>query len=544
MKRRDFIKHLPLGLAAASVPFSVAGLSGRAFASHPLMNTLLNTQSDNDRILVIINLQGGNDGLNTVIPFQDSNYDTYRKDIGFVSSAEKAKLAPFALRSDLALNYVMGDPFMNLFKAGKLAVIQNVGYADPSRSHFRATDIWNSASDSSVVISTGWVGRYLQTMVPDDYPIHIDSPDPVGIAISTATTLIYQGDKAVLGVAVSDPSNYTSATDYPDDTPPATAYGNELAFVHGILAQSDKYGTRFKDLFDTTKHPNATKNTVTYPTSSLAKQLQKVAWCINAGMTTKVYFVQQTGYDTHVNQFSNDSSQTGQGMLLKDLAEAITAFQQDVENMGFGDRVVGMTYSEFGRRVNQNGSNGTDHGTCAPMFVFGTGINGEVYGNNPSLTNLDIYGDLINQFDFRQIYAALLGQWFGVDDTLRKAILNNHDVSTLQFPVNGTGAMQNLIKNPISSVGRQVDSSFQLYQNYPNPVRDETTIRFDLASGAMVRLEVFDARGELISTVASGYHGQGSYGAPFNTAGLASGTYYYRLDAGGVVATRVMTIVK
>src|SRR5262249_46926794 len=142
MKRRDFIKHIPLGLAAASVPFSIAGFSGRAFGRSPMLDALLNTQgAASDRILVIINLAGGNDGLNMVIPFTDPKYDANRANIGFVSSADKATLTPFQVRTDsLALNPVMGSDFINLYKDGKLAILQNVGYADPNRSHFRATD--------------------------------------------------------------------------------------------------------------------------------------------------------------------------------------------------------------------------------------------------------------------------------------------------------------------------------------------------------------------------------------------------------------------
>jgi uncharacterized protein (DUF1501 family) len=558
MKRRDFIKTLPLGVAAAAIPFSVGGLfSGKAFGRSRALDALLNAQSGTNNILVVINLQGGNDGLNTVIPFQDPLYDKNRSStagsIGYVTPADKAALTPFILRSggDIALNPPFGSNFYNLFKDGKLAILQNVGYADPNLSHFRATDIWNSASDSEIVVSTGWMGRYLETQVPSDFPLSISSPDPVAIAIDYSTTLIFQGGKSVMASAVVDPSKYTSATNYTDDPPPNTNEGAELSFIRSILAESDIYGQRFKDIF---AKSGSTTNKVTYPTgNSLAAQLQKVAWCINGGLTTRVYFVSLGGFDTHVSQNTKDPT-IGQGLLHKYLGEAIAAFQSDIEAMGFADNVIGMTYSEFGRRVEQNGSQGTDHGTAAPMFLFGKPLNGELYGNNPDLTNLDPNGNLISQFDFRQVYAALLTQWFGADDNLRKAILNQsafttnldfkNAVSGFQFPVNGGSKIQNLITNPVSSVQSSQPLSFTLNQNQPNPFTATTTISFALTEGNRVLLEVFDGRGSLISTLIDSYRSRGDNQAIFDGRSLASGTYFFRLEVGGRTATRQMMLVK
>lgn len=575
MKRRDFIKHLPLGVAAAAIPFSVGGLfSGKAFGRSRALDALLNAQSSTNNILVIINLQGGNDGLNTVIPFQDPIYDTSRTNqygsVGYVTAAEKALLTPYTLRTggDIALNPPFGTNFYNMFKDGKLAVVQNVGYPIPSLSHFRATDIWNTASDSDLVIFTGWMGRYLETQVPSDYPIHIgNSPDPIAMAIDYSTSLAFQGGKSVMASAVIDPSHYNAAAFYADDPTQNTNAGNELAFVRGILTESDAYGARFKKVFS---DPNATKNNVTYPTTNpLAMQLQKVAWCINAGLETRVYFVTLGGFDTHVNQSTKDPA-AGQGLLHHYLGEAISLFQQDLEKMSAGtaDRVIGMTYSEFGRRVEQNGSYGTDHGTAAPMFLFGKPINGELYGYNPNLkpndksdpTTLDIYGNLTPQFDFRQVYAALLTQWFGVNDDLRKAILNksilnNQEFSKtddfkdatngFQFPVNGAGTMQNLIRNPVTvGVPSAQNTTFGLYQNQPNPFNGVTTISFALSEGGRVLLEVFDGRGSLVSTVVNSYMGRGENKAIFDGRNLASGTYYCRLEVAGNAQTKPMVLVK
>ncbi|MDP4219393.1 MAG: DUF1501 domain-containing protein [Bacteroidota bacterium] len=556
MKRRDFIKSLPLGVAAAAVPFSIGGLfSGKAFGRSPALDVLLNAQGNSNNVLVLINLQGGNDGLNTVIPFQDPQYDINRKDVGYYTPSEKALLTPFQLRGDLALNPPLGTDFYNMFKDGKLAVLQNVGYSNPNRSHFRATDIWNSASDSELVVFTGWMGRYLETQVPENYPIDIgSSPDPLAIAIDYSTSLVFQGSRSVMASAVIDPSKYNAAQNYADDTPPNTNAGNELQFVRGILTQSDKYGKRFKDVFAL---PGATQNTVTYPTTNpLAVQLQKVAWCIKAGLQTRVYFVSLGGFDTHVSQYTKDPTQ-GQGLLHTYLGEAISLFQKDIENMNVADNVIGMTYSEFGRRVNQNGSLGTDHGTSAPMFLFGKEINGEVYGHNPKLdaADLDVYGDLVEQFDFRQVYASILTQWFGIDDYLRKSILNKPEFTSVsdfqsptdgfKFPVNGSGTMQNIIRNPVPmSVSQNGSLAFNLYQNQPNPFPGITTIKFALSEGGPVLLEVFDGRGSLVKTLVNGYRSRGENQVIFDGLALPSGTYYCRIAFNGKTQTRSMTLTK
>jgi uncharacterized protein (DUF1501 family) len=420
-----------------------------------------------------------------------------------------------------------------------------VGYETPNLSHFRSTDIWNTASDSEVVLSTGWIGRYLEQAVDPAYPTDVKiGDDPLAIQISPTLSPIFQGSKLQMGIAVGDPSNYSAASNYPDDPPTNTNAGAELAFVRTVLEQSDIYGSRFNALF-----PNHTKpvSTTKYPsTNALAQQLQKVAWCIKLGMTTKVYFVNLGSFDTHVQQNSKDA-QTGQGKLLNYLAEAISLFQANLEEWGIQDNVVGMTYSEFGRRVNENGSMGTDHGTCAPQFIFGSQVQGGVYGPNPDLGKLDANKDLIWKIDFRQMYASVLGDWFGVDKNLRKAILadstpNGFDFS---FALNGSSTKQSLFKNP-QAVDRQANTAtdFALYQNYPNPFNPTTQIKFAVTAAAPTVLEVFDARGSLIKTLVNERMGRGEHAVTFDASRLSSGTYFYRLQVGSEVQTKSMTLVK
>lgn len=545
MKRRDFIKKSAAGLAmAGAVPLAIGGMPGRAFARNPFYDAITNAAAEGDRILVLINLEGGNDGLNTVIPFEDPIYNAKRPSTGFLSAEEQTILRnEFKLRDGVALNSVMDyrasagqRQMMKLWKDGKLAIVNNVGYADPNRSHFRSTDIWNTASDSNVILTTGWIGRYLQTQFPE-YPLDVNpGDDPIAIQIGAVLNPVFQSGRGGMGLAVLDPSKYSAASAYADDPPPETAAGAELSYVRSVLLQSDLYGDRFKAI--------TTTNKVAYPLNNrLADQLKRVAWCINSGFKTRVYFVTLNGFDTHVRQFSKDPSQPGHGQLLNLLSSAIASFQADLEAMGVADRVIGMTYSEFGRRVDDNDSDGTDHGTCAPQFLFGNQINGELYGAMPNLADLDENLDLKWQVDFRQLYANVLGDWFGVSEPLRKAILDEKSF-TFDVPVNGSGKIQSLIKTPLSSVAPAERQIAELQANYPNPFIDHTRINFALSEAAVVLLEVYDSRGAKVRTLVSGKLGRGQHQATLDAMGLASGTYYCRLEISGKVQTQAIVLAK
>jgi hypothetical protein len=264
-------------------------------------------------------------------------------------------------------------------------------------------------------------------------------------------------------------------------------------------------------------------------------------------MKTKVYFAQIASFDTHVNQNATDRS-TGQGYLLGQLADAIAAFQADIEAFGMQDRVIGMTYSEFGRRVQQNDSMGTDHGTCAPQFLFGSGINGEVYSSNPDLTDLDSNADLKWKIDFRQLYSAVLGDWFGLSEPMRKALLldsTSADRFAPTLPVNNSATIQSLIRTPLRSVASpKTSSKFIFDQIHPNPFHTSTTIQFALTERMPVSLEVFNTRGEQIALIVNESLGRGQHLYSFSAAALPSGTYLCRLSVGGEIEVRQMSVLK
>ncbi len=539
MKRRDFLKALPIGAAATAIPFWLGNARANAFLKTPMLSALTNASLPIDRALVIIFMEGGNDGLKTLIPFENSDYDKLRKNTGFVSAAEKASLT-FKVRDDLAFNPSF-NPLEPLWKEGKMAIVQNLGMSNPDLSHFRATDVWNSASDTDLLISSGWAARYLETLYPN-YPSVLPS-DPIAISMGDLQSSIFQGKSDKLDIMVQDPRTFSSSGQHTGGIFPSTYGGEELRFVEDLIDVSNSYSARFQKIF-----PQFAVNKVPYPDNSLAVNLQRIAWCIAGGIQTPIYFTYLRGFDTHFSQYSKDPTVSGHGQLLKYVAEAVYSFQRDLEALGIADKVLTMTYSEFGRRVFENGNwaSGTDHGTTAPHFLFGTNVNGELYGHHPELINLDKDNNPFNEFEFRQLYASVLGDWFGVDETLRTSILSpgrNHDPFAVQFPVNGSSVRQSLILSPQSKVVSQQES-FKLLPAIPNPFRDETTIRFRLPDRKNILLEIFDAQGKQITTLLNTSLGAGVQEAKLSGKNLPAGSYYFKLQIGKDIQTGKIVCIK
>ncbi|MBS1902638.1 MAG: DUF1501 domain-containing protein [Bacteroidetes bacterium] len=531
MKRRSFLKALPLGVAATAVPFVLGSRRAEAFTHSPILNALANSNTPDDRALVVIYLEGGNDGLNTLVPFEDPLYDRYRKNLGFTTPEEKARLT-FKPRPDLGIN-----PYANalqpLWDEGKIAMVQGIGIENPDLSHFRGLEIWNSSSDADLIIPTGWLGRYLDTLYPD-YPNSLPE-DPVAINMGTFASQVFRGVNAMMDVQVPDPLTFGAAANMGTQPVPATWGGRELDYVRSLVNIANVYSARFKNLF-----PAKTVSKVQYPSSQFATDLQHIAWCINAGLKTKIYFASLQGWDTHFFQYSKDDSPgNGHAYLLRTLTEGLAAFQRDLEAMGNADRVVTMTYSEFGRRVDENGdwASGTDHGTAAPHFVIGTNVNGELYGNHPDLSKLDKNGDQYNQFEFRQMFAAVLGDWLGVDESLRTFILSpgrSHAPWDITFPVNGSGVRQHLIDPSKSQQSSSVAPTLlaKSLRLSPNPAMRETAISF-VADGSSsdVWIELFDERGRSLRREQRSV-GAGEARCTIDVSALANGTYYVQLRYG------------
>ena len=513
MKRREFLKNLGMVTGAGAVTLTIAGIPIKAFA-RPFMNI----KSTNGKILVLIQLKGGNDGLNTIIPFEDSIYYNKRPVIGI----PKANVVQ--LNSLTGMNPSL-QPLKQLFDDGKFTVIQNVGYQNPNRSHFRATDIWLSASESNQYIYDGWVGRYLLKTFPG-FP-NVPPSHPMAIQIGSVQSGVFDSTEGGLAVSFDNPNSFytlVSGITADSDPPPATIAGDELKFLKEVAALSIQYASVIKEKADL-------GNPVASYTAggTFGSQLKIIADLILGGLETPVYLATIDGFDTHSNQNGTNSHP----LLLTRLAESIKAFQSDLERYGLADKVVILTFSEFGRRVNENASAGTDHGTAAPMFLIGKNVNGGVFGNNPSLTNLDSNGDIKYIYDFRQVYATVLKDHFGMTATEVDQVLLKH-FETLALIKTTTDVKYDF----------NIPTDFTLKQNYPNPFNPSTRIEYSLPQSTDVRLKVYDTLGRNVATIVDAFQAAGSYTVNFDGRTLASGTYLYALEAGSEKIVKKMILVK
>ncbi|MFK8162304.1 MAG: DUF1501 domain-containing protein [Lewinella sp.] len=408
MDRRKFLRNA----GAFSLPF-LGGVHGVRAAGSSILSALL--PPDSDRVLVLVQLAGGNDGLNTLIPTdQLSQLQSVRSNIFMPESS----LRP--LTNSLSLHGRM-EGFQNMFNDNLLSIVQSVGYPNQNRSHFRSTDIWTTASDATTELETGWMGRHLEVGHPDfpnGYP-NSDFPDPPAISMGSVANATCQGMVTNLSQTVENPDDLTylapgGNTPLSDDN-----YGEELGFLRVAIEQTNEYGVRIRA---------AARNGSTqaeYPDSRLANQLRNVARLIKGGLQTKVYVVSMGGFDTHSGQVDQGNTVSGwHANQMEDLSTSIAAFQEDLHLLELSDRVLGMTFSEFGRRIRSNASYGTDHGTAAPLFIFGNCVSGTILGDNPEIdVNVDQNTGVPMQYDFRDVYGSILVDWFEVEESSVRNLL-------------------------------------------------------------------------------------------------------------------------
>jgi len=419
--RRQFLRTSLLGGAVA---WSVPVFLERTFFTLDALaaDSALQTATGKDNpILVVLQLAGGNDGLNTLVPHSDDAYFRARPGIG-IKPNQTLKISD-ALGLNPKLTGLRG-----LFDEGRLAIVQGVGYPNPNRSHFRSTEIWQTATDANKTDTRGWLGRYFDSCCKGEDPavgVSIGNQPPQAFSAAEPKGISFSRPEQFRFIAgqASDPAAAEEFFRSTNETSPDANDGGSIGMLQGggggggdaldFLRRTalDAQMSSDKVLEITRK----SKAPVAYPGGNLASSLNLVARLIGGGMPTRVYYVSQGGYDTHSNQ-SNSHDR-----LMGELDASLTAFVADLKAQGNFNRVVLMTFSEFGRRVAQNASGGTDHGAAAPLFVLGGGVKPGIYGEAPSLTKLHD-GDLIHTVDFRNVYATLLGQWLRapVEPVLRR----------------------------------------------------------------------------------------------------------------------------
>ena len=382
MKRREFIRNTSLASSLVFVPSFVNAFDG-----------VLQPSLGHKR-LVIIQLEGGNDGLNTIVP--------YRNDIYFKNRPSLAIKADTLIKATDEIGFHSSlKPLKNLYDKGYVSILNNVGYPNPNRSHFRSMDIWQTASHSNQSLTSGWIGRYLDVYgkVPYD-----------AIEVDDSLSLAMKGE-SLSAIATKDAKRLFRTSQEPyfkqliKHNSDSHLSEHNLGYLYKTLIAAESSA---KHIYETSKTVSSKQ---TYPNNGFAKQLKTTAEFINSGLETKVYYTSLSGFDTHANQ------ENIQSRLLSQYAEGIESFVNDLKQNGtFKDTLI-LTFSEFGRRVKQNAAKGTDHGTANNVFIIGENLKKQGFYNElASLQDLDENGDLKFEIDFRTIYATILNKWLNVDD--------------------------------------------------------------------------------------------------------------------------------
>ncbi len=415
--RRRFLRTSLLG-AAASWTLPVF-LEKTFFALDAMAaNSLTQVATGKDgTILVVLQMAGGNDGLNMVVPFADDAYHRARPQLAL--SADKI----LRLNSYVGLNPKLAG-LKSLYDDGHLAVIQGVGYPNPNRSHFRSTEIWQTASDAERTEREGWLGRYFDNCCAGSDPtvgVAIGSEMPQSFTARTPTGVVFSrpeqfrfrtSDQGADGL--SDEEKFYRQLNDPADAALAAPEGGSIGAIAGetssnLSAADFLQRTALDAQISSDKIlaiARKSKSSVPYPAGPLANSLSLIARMIGGGLTTRVYYASQGGFDTHARQLNAHDH------LMTELNDALASFVADLKAQGNFERVLLLTFSEFGRRVAENANGGTDHGAAAPMFALGGRIKPGLFGKYPSLTNLD-NGDLRFNTDFRSVYGTVLEQWLG-----------------------------------------------------------------------------------------------------------------------------------
>ena len=524
--RRQFL--LTGGLATMG-SISLGGMPVSSIAPNAFMNALSNCHED--RVIVLLRMFGGNDGLNTVIPHSTAvgrqQYEAYRPTLALEQGQDYSSntlLTGFG-STDFAMPDVM-EAMLPMWHDGKMAIIHNVGYPRQNFSHFTSSNLWASGADNNTDkrYTSGWMARYLN----QEYPAFSEAPPavPPALQIGFTNNLIFKNEAGVsMELVFRNPDEFYRLAQegklYSSDGLGDCPRDVERAFLRQMANNSFRYSETVASAYQ------RSENKVAYPTgtgNALADQLAIVSRLIKGRLGTKVYMVYINGFDTHANQ---KNAHLG---LLEDIANSTSAFFEDLKSDGYEKDVMLMTFSEFGRTVVENGSQGTDHGNMSPLFVMGDGVEGGFYGSPMNLEDQEIdrfkrvYFENQPSIDYRAVYTSAFRDWLGVDGDVVNYVLGED-----------YGGITDLFIDPCSPSAGSNGVAMLLGHNSDNRDSRRFEIKYALNQPSNMRLNILDLSGQTMATLDEGFREKGSYTVLFDPEryNLKEGMYIYQIDAAG-----------
>lgn len=534
MKRRHFLKLSASASVIGLTPFQLQAAL-KSFVPY------LSCPDVSNRKLVLINLAGANDGLNTIIPL--NQYNVYSNLRPTIKVPEVGVNKYINLDGTLPDNQQIGlNPalvgFKSLYDKGWLRILQSVGYPSQNKSHFKSTDLYLTGNDGNSLLNgkdTGWIGRFMELyyadLILENFPLAVE----IG---SNKTSLGFHAEEAhglSLNITGQDPSGFYSVLNGLGGAAPTNIpnsdYGKQLAYINSTDTLSNTYAESISNAF------NSGQNDAAYPDSDLANQLKTVARLISGDLGSKVYMVRISGFDTHNQQVEGEGNILGKHhALLAELSNAIDAFMSDINNQNIADDVVGITFSEFGRKARENGSLGTDHGEIAPMFAFGKPVAGGVSGTNPDLTEANDGNNWqiqTVQHDYRQTFATLLQNFLGADNTIIDATFFNHSLNDSFTKLKLADLLKAEFKLDSSCFSNTLSANtpegIKNWLIYPNPFKSVVNIS-GIADINTLAYNIYNSAGTLIlNSTGRILNGKLS----LDLAYLTSGVYVFEIIAGG-----------
>ena len=497
------------------------GNSSVAFGSNSQLSEALSTVN-NDRILVIVRLFGGNDGLNTIVPV--NQYNLYADARPTLKIPENQL---WTLKSGYAMPNYMGA-LQKLWGDGHMKVVNSVGYPNLSHSHFKGSDIWATA-DMGATQSTGIMGSYFEALHPDYL---ITPPDsPTAIEIGGRKNLTFYGENSKYSFHASSPAKLehiaNAGVTYDMKDLPTCVYGDRLSYVRGLANSTYKYSGVVSSAYKKSSDDTVGRG---YATNDIGKSLGIASRLIKGGLGTKVYMITANGYDTHTHQL------LGHKELMMNLSQSIAHFYDDLKRQGLQDKVLTMCVSEFGRRLKENGAQGTDHGSAGPVMLFGSGLNGNgVVGKHSSLKTEDLYDNnkhLQWHTDFRSVYESILTGWMQIDANTVKNIMLGGDFPNVDLGFSSNSKTGTFQSSSFSAKTSQLAATQTIANTVDARViygEDESYVSFNNTTSQNVNVTAYTFSGQQIGVIFDNFMLSGEQRIPLDMdklTDLYAGRYY------------------